>query len=297
MSLLYRIKQHPSELTLILSICVLIATIVVLSSVPSSRFNESNAQPIDEVKALNNSKEELAIKKATEHFMDTIHIVHPSDRIFLTYVQRKFSLDPKLGPDQVPIDLYENPRTYPEHLHFLARIAYPNRIVKVAPNMQEMDDDVKFMNIYSINCDRMDLPTNFWGMMDKNTKEGGYYTAHTILALAFMKDNGCTLPTEANDLKEQAIEALVKIAGDSTVSPDLRYEVTAFLLMDNRHDLVKQEWIDQIIAEQRPDGSWIHEFGDSKDDPHTTLLALWSLLEYARPNTPDEPLIHRPTSQ
>lgn len=241
----------------------------------------------------NLSREEQAIKKAQDHLVNSISVVDTSERIFFSYLQRKFELPSVLGADGPPIDLGEDPRTYPAEVHYLARIAYPDKIVKEIPKY-ELDDGVKVTNIYSANCDHLALPSNFWQTMEQNVATGGYYVAHVALALAMMKDNGCLLPPGADVINNRVTQELVKLADDPRTLADMRYEAVAFLTLSERHDLVQQKWIDQILSEQRTDGGWSRAVGEAKYDAHATLLAVWSLLEYSRPNTPDEPLIPRP---
>lgn len=246
----------------------------------------------EQVKGL--SREEQAIQRAQEYLVGSINTIGTSERIFLSYLQRKFDLPGTLGTEGPPIDLYEDPRTYPAEIHFLARIAYPDRVVTVPPKY-ELDDGVKVTNIYSANCDHLALPANYWRTVEQNVAAGGYYLAHVPLAFVLMKDNGCTLIPGAEDINNKALQELVRLADDPKTIADLRYEAVAFLLLSGKNDLVQPRWIDKIISEQREDGGWSKEVGGNKNDPHSTLLALWSLLEYSRPNTPNEPLIRRPT--
>ena len=241
--------------------------------------------------------EERAIQKTENLLKNSIATVSTSERVFYSYLQRKFDLPKEIGAHGPPIDLYENPRNYPEQIHFLARIAYPEKIVKVAPSLGELDSNIKITNIYSANCDHTALPKNFWPTMEASTNAGGYEAAHVALAFAFMKDNGCNLAPNSQDLKQRSLDEMVQLAVNTNTIADLRYEAIAFLLMDGRMDLVKPEWIDKIVLEQREDGGWSSEVGGYKIDNHSTLLAYWSLLEYSRPTTPYEPLILRPAKQ
>jgi hypothetical protein len=254
-----------------------------------SRVAKNSQQQVE-----NLSHEQLAIKKAQDHLVNSISAVGTSERIFISYLQRKFNLPRVLGADGPPIDLYEDPRTYPSEVHYLARIAYPDKIVKELPKF-ELDDGVKVTNIYSANCDHIPLPGNYWQTVDQNISTGGYYAAHVVLALEFMKDNGCPLPANVVDISNRVAQVLAKLADDPNAIADLRYEAVAFLLLSGKDDLVKPEWIDRIISEQRASGGWSKEVGGAKDDYHATLLAFWALLEHSRPNTSNEPFIRRPS--
>jgi hypothetical protein len=269
--------------------------VLIKNKIDHSR--KSHAAKVEQTRINNLSKEEKAIKKAQENLTIRISLAGTSERIFFTYLQRKFDLPAVLGAQGPPMDLHEDPKTYPEQNHFLARIAYPDKVVTTLPNKAALDDNAKITNIYSVNCDVMQVPNSFWQTMGQSIKLGDYYMSHVALALAFMKDNACLMPPIASDMKTEVEQGLVKLADNPTSVADLRYEAVAFLYLSGRSDLVKSSWIDQIVAEQHKDGMWSYEAGGTKADYHATLLALWSLLEYSRPNTPDEPLIRRPTQQ
>ncbi len=265
--------------------------VLIESRVDNNRIKRATKAEQDRLNNL--SPEEKSILKTQNYLVDSITLADTSERIFLSYLQRKFDLPAKIGVEGPPIDLFEDPRTYPEQVHYLARIPYPDRIVNVPPK-DDLEDGIHITNIYGANCDHMSLPANFWPTMEQSIKTGSYYMTHVALALAMMKDNGCTLPSVASDMENRVTQEMVKVADNPDTVADLRYEAIAFLLLGERRDLVKQSWIDQIIKEQRDDGGWSQEVGGKDNDHHTILLAFWSLLEYSRPNTPDEPLILRP---
>lgn len=242
------------------------------------------------------SREERAIIKTQDYMKGSITLAGASERVFFSYLQRKFDLDPVLGATGSPINVNRDPRTYPEHVNYLVRIAYPNEVVRETPRSGELDSNVKITNIYSANCDHMDLPANFWTVMDESVRMGGYFVSHVALALEMMESNKCVTPPIATSIDNEVALEMRKIVNDPSTVADLRYESIAFLLMRDRRDLVKQEWINQIVSEQREDGTWAQEAGGNKVDFHSTLLALWSLLEYSRPDTSEEPLILRPST-
>jgi hypothetical protein len=250
---------------------------------------ESRQQKFDNLKP-----EEKAVINAQNYLKSSKGSIKIDQRLFIDYLQRKFDLDGALGVTQTPIQIVENPATYPQEINFLARIVYPDRIVTVPP--RNVVDGPTLTNIFSANCDHTPLPKNFWLTMNQNYSAGGYYLAHNALAFAFMKDNGCAIPASDAGLPEKTINGMVKLADDPNTNQDLRYEAIAFLCLSGRTDLIKSSWISEVISQQKEDGSWVDE-QYPKDSDHTTVLALWALLEYSHPNTPYEPLIHRPSKQ
>ncbi len=245
----------------------------------------------DQVNSL--SREERSIMQGEQYLVGSITQVKPTERLFLDYLRRKFNLDSTLGVAGPPIDLYENPKTYPEEIHYLARVAYPERIVNVSPNGRL--EGVSLTNAYSANCDHIPLPDEYWLELEKDISKGDYYLTHVALALALMEDNGC-VTAKAAALREPVMSGMVALANNPNIVADLRYEAVAFLLLSNRRDLVEPEWVSQITAEQRDDGGWSREAGGDKNDPHATLLALWAVLEYGRADTRDTPIIRPPST-
>lgn len=272
----------------VVALVVLNLTNWVISQRPSS--TSPNKDPF-----VGLSEREQSILKAENYLLDYITQTMPPQRLILDYLQRKYDLNPAIGVSGPPIDLYENPASYPEEIHFLARIVYPDKLVKQQP--KGVISDPSIMSIYAANCDHLALPGNYWQIVQKNVSEGGYAMAHATIALAFMRDNGCSIPQEAAEIRATARDGLVELAGDPATVSDLRYETVAFLQLDGRYDLVEPDWIDRIISEQNADGSWGLSLADKKPNDHATVLALWALLEYNYPNKPHEPLIRRPSSQ
>lgn len=240
------------------------------------------------------SSEETAIQKAEDYLEDSITMIEPMDRLPLAYVQRKFSLSKLLGPDVFPIELRKDASSYPEEIHFMARVAYPDRLVGVPP--REIDNSVTLINIYSANCDHMDLPDNYWPTIERNISAGGYHMTHVGLAFQLMRDNSCALPPFTEEFQEAVNQGMIKLINNPDTTADLRYEAIAFLYLSDRGEMVQTAWIEKIIDEQHGDGGWSVEAGVGESNHHATILALWALLEYSRPETPHEPLILRPTN-
>lgn len=280
--------------------CALIAYVISWGAVLTVRKldhdNKTQTLRAQQAQRDSISKEEKAISKAESYLRVEIRQVDPASRLILDYMQRKFKLDKELGKDgTVPITLTSDPRTYPNEIDYVARIAFPDKLVRVVPKTSP--SGVSLTNVYGANCDILPLPADFWSVMEQNVSKGGYFVTHNALALAFIKDNGCSIPPSEGDLQTKVNDALVTLADDPKTIPDIRYEAIAFLQLNGRYDLVQPKWIDQIVSEQQNDGGWSEQQSGTKPSAHATLLALWALLEYNHPNKPYEPLIHRPTPQ
>ena len=235
-----------------------------------------------------------AVLKAQQYLKNSLGTVQVEQRLVLDYLQRQFNLDESLSAAKTPFQIVENPRTYPQEINFLARISYPEKLVTVPP--RNVVDGPILTNIYSANCDHVQLPANFWSTMNDNYKQGGYYVTHDALAFAFIRDNSCTIPTSESELQSKVVDSMVKLAGDPNTNSDLRYEAIAFLGLSGHAPLIDSKWIDKVIAEQKSDGSWV-DGKDVQNRDHTTTLALWALLEYRKPNVRHEPLIRHTSGQ
>lgn len=239
------------------------------------------------------SPQDKAIRNAGIYLKTNLSTLDPFERLILDFLQRKYGLDEALGAAVNPIDLKSNPATYPNEIDYVARVAYPDKVVTTPPPLSLKGPSLT--NAYSSNCDQFALPSSYWQAMQNNYTAGGYSMAHIALALTFMKDNQCTIPSDQANLQDKARDGMVALAGDKATVSDLRYESIAFLMIIGGYDHVEPDWIQQIIAEQRSNGSWSEKVGDNKESSHATVLAVWALLEYQNPNKPYEPLIHRPS--
>ncbi len=283
----------------LVSCCVLVAYFLLVGA----GFIHNKIEHDKRVRALktqqdkinNLSPAEKAIRKAALYEVHMITSAQAFQRLLFDYLQRSYGLQPELGVSKTPMTIPASGPSYPSELNYLARIAYPDNVIKVAP--KDNPESISFTNIYAANCDNLPLPPNFWQIVEEEYQAGKYYLTHDALALFFMKDNGCALPTTADILSAQITTGMVNIVKDPTTIADLRYEAIAFLQLTGHRDLIKSEWIDQIIQEQMPDGSWSAVAGSKKSDDHSTLLALWALLQYSRPEVKYQPLIRHPSVQ
>lgn len=238
------------------------------------------------------SAEDKAILNAQKYLVDNLGTVAPEQRLILDYLQRKFDLDPKLNVQNTPLIIKADPNNYPLEIHFVERIAYPDKLVTAMP--RNVLDPMSWVTVYSANCDHTPLPKDFWPKVRQNYSQGGYEMTHIVLALSFMRDNGCTIPNEAEGIEREVIAAMTRLANDPVTNADLRYESIAFIMLAGGYDSVNNGWIQKILSEQRPDGSWSFTLDDGKSNDHATTLALWAILEYKNPNKPYEPFIRRP---
>lgn len=241
----------------------------------------------------NLNPKDVSMQKTFEYLSHNLSQFSDSEKIFLHYLHRKFDLEPHLSIDK--INSIQRNHHSPQEVDYMYRIVDPNEILK-QPFSTELTDANKItrLNLFSSNCDVKKIPSDFWPTMKAQADKGGFEMTHVALAIVFIQDNGCLSPPELEDIKEQVIAGMSDLAKDHETIADLRYEAIAFLYLLDREELVQDEWIDNIIKNQLPEGGWAEKVGDTKSLSHTTTLALWCLLESSNPDKPYAPLIRRP---
>lgn len=129
-------------------------------------------------------------------------------------------------------------------------------------------------------CDLYGLPQNFFPAAHRLARQGGYALTHAVLALVMVRGNKCIYDKVAyrRELLGE-IEMLRAMLQNISVTSDLGIEAILMLQLSRKSPDMAGEpshinplWIDHIIAAQSADGSWYQ-------NDHTTVLALWLLLE------------------
>ncbi len=149
---------------------------------------------------------------------------------------------------------------------------------------QKIYNDVLPQALY---CDlvpvRSDFAENTFEGLEKET---GYDLTHKFWAAVLFKKNGCS--AKGYDVDE-VISAAAERMADRQESrkgkfDDLYAERTAMLLHYGFADLVKEEWIENILKNQKPSGAWATPglFLNETENPHTTVLSVWALSQYSQ---------------
>ena len=138
---------------------------------------------------------------------------------------------------------------------------------------------------FGVYCDRLPRP-DVVSRSVLSTTSAGYEATHQLLALQYMKQNGCLSPDEEKTLGLTARAIAAEQQQDSLFS-DLWAERLAVLLYGDYRQLVESSWIETLIAKQDPSGAWSdpkfpRRFYKTPENPHTTVLAVWALAEHSR---------------
>ncbi len=134
-------------------------------------------------------------------------------------------------------------------------------------------------------CDQLPVNSTFENRAFLNLgNETGYNLTHQFWSAVLFKENGCvTKNYNIDELIKNAANKMVEEQEKSAKVDDLYVERTAFLLNFGFKELVKKEWIENIIKAQDKSGAWItaNIFDNNYKDPHTAILGVWALSEYA----------------
>jgi hypothetical protein len=121
-----------------------------------------------------------------------------------------------------------------------------------------------------------------------------YGLPHAYLSAKFALDNGYRDSVQLKRRFQVWLPNLVSLIETENVATDVGIECIAMMFISGNRQYVKESWIAQILSVQMPDGGWRKiaiEGNNSK--PHTTILALWVLLEYANPSAHNIPIHSR----
>lgn len=128
----------------------------------------------------------------------------------------------------------------------------------------------------ALYCDIYPLPWDFYSELETMAARGEYYATHALLAAVILQQKKCSVDRDRLTGIQQGLERTVaKIAGSQQPLNDLRIEAVLMLLLAGGRDAIRAEWIAEIYLAQSPDGSYFR-------NDHSTVLAGWAMLEYAR---------------
>lgn len=132
----------------------------------------------------------------------------------------------------------------------------------------------------ALYCDLYKLPPDYFKQLRSLAGQGGYALTHATLAMVMVRGKNCSYDRAeyARELRRQ-ISGLRWLLHNTPVDSDLGIEAILMLHLSRQAPEMAGEpshvnpvWIEQIMAAQSPDGSWYQ-------NDHTTVLALWLLLE------------------
>lgn len=134
--------------------------------------------------------------------------------------------------------------------------------------------------VEALYCDQSPISQESLKRLLDTENDSGYDLTHKFLAMNLMKESGCF--DNLDEKIKTTAQKIVDEENSKTDFDDLYAERTAFLLSFGFRDLIKKDWINKIIANQKESGAWATPvFGNEHfENPHTTILSLWVLAQY-----------------
>lgn len=146
----------------------------------------------------------------------------------------------------------------------------------------------------ALHCDWLPLAPEFWSALDRLAAGGGYGLTHAMLATVWIEENACKAdPARLVQLRADGSRRLVELLDRGRAPTDLQAEALAMLFYAGHGTRVDPRHIDALLALRRGDGGWALDGDRSASHPHTTVLALWVLLEARYPQRPRVAMIPR----
>lgn len=110
--------------------------------------------------------------------------------------------------------------------------------------------------------------------------EGNYELTHAYIAILLLKNRIKPSKIDWSKQENACIEKMSEMAMDPALPLDLRIECIAFLAYGA--EMYKTEWFEFVLNTQNEFGFWgdIEKQYRGSLNNHTTILALWALLEY-----------------
>jgi hypothetical protein len=160
--------------------------------------------------------------------------------------------------------------------------------------------DTDRLTAYALECRHVPPTPAYARRLRAAITSGGYDATHALLAIGWIDELGCRLPSAAK-LRRQAVARVAGELRTATAVTDLSLEQGAFLDYAGAARAIPAAWARRVRAAQRPDGGWAEDpagtrVGDhdpTRSNWHATGLALWSLLAARSRGTPGTRMVPR----
>ena len=252
---------------------------------------------------------QAAIDRAIGSLTAQQQSLDPILAIILDSVRRRFALD-AVPPQTAYVDAAQEAarrsgtvmRTGDHLADMLAifrRLMDPSATATAA-EIEALRMPIDQITAMAIHCQTVPLPADYLLTLDEMVKLGGYAMTHAVIASQWMFENGCVPEATLAERRQRHIDALLRqIEKEEGLLTDRRVEALATLFYIGGGAHARQEWLDFVLQRQLPDGQW-PGYANQPQTPnaHTTLMALWLLLEArAAGDPPRVPMVAQPAPQ
>lgn len=132
---------------------------------------------------------------------------------------------------------------------------------------------------------------DFWPIaFQLQLEEGEFGLTHAAVSYQWMKELGKELPLAKKGLKKVKRE-LKKLIRKSKENLDLHFEAMAILHYLFPNTAYKKSQINRLVQFQEDDGGWSIMADHNYSSDHTTMLAVWNLLNYLEPEKKHFPML------
>jgi len=249
---------------------------------------------------------QAAVDRAVQSLVQQQDSLDPILAIILDSVRRRFELT-AVPPQTANVDAVQQQardsgsvmRTGDKLADMLAvfrRLMDPSATVTAA-DIEGLRMPIDQVTGMAIHCQRIPLPADYLMTLDEMVQMGGYAMTHAIIASQWLIENGCVPAATMDERRQRHVDALVRqIEKEEGLLTDRRVEALATLFYIGGGDHARQEWLDFVLQRQLADGQW-PGYANQPQTPnaHTTLMALWLLLEARSEGRPSRiPMVAQP---
>lgn len=185
------------------------------------------------------------------------------------------TLDHLINAYHIPLNIDKQKRNMVANAKGSDRVflRFLNDTIKAPLAQVQLMPGIDRVTAAALYCDCYGLPETFFSDVNDMAYNEGYGLTHSVLALSIIKDRKCKYDTVAyNTALNTLVPMLQSCVENVHPDTDMGIEAIVMLYITGNGAKVKAGWINAILKAQLPDGSW-----NRKD--HTTVLALWALLE------------------
>lgn len=239
----------------------------------------------------NAARFERARDRAIDYFATHVQQLDPGWLGMFGYTHRRFGMVATLASGQAA-HAASGDAGRPELFEIYRRIDDPLAFV-AAHRIAALPTPIDRTTARALHCDRIPLPGDWIEVLRKGSLAGGYALTRSVLATEWSVENGCRSRQDVAALRADQIAWLVtfvsrrhELSEEFEAITDMWIEAVAMLHYIGAGDMVRREWVEELVRIQNDDGGWSRNPYQSRSDPHTTALALWVLLEHLEPDSP-----------
>jgi len=199
------------------------------------------------------------------------------------YLQKRFNVK-KVFPTELideTLNKYDNIYIYSNALYY--RLVNKDFTISEEALKNGFNNLTNEITLKSLYCGDYPVEANFLEILRSEADKDGYNLTHSLLALQWLKENDCIDSEKNKKTEEYFIRKSIELINSAKEFDDLTIEAIAFVQYAGYHGLISEKWIQKIIALQQKDGGWKWSSKHGKTSEHTSVVALWVLLEWLYP--------------